>query len=134
VRKALAVIGIILSSLMLLALPRSVEQNPSPPGDYAYLAGQLVGAVLVVCGLFYSVRWYLKLGGHTYKLARQAWASILFAYSLLGVLIGAALTRMSLVLGPVAALTWAAVAFGCWRWRRRLRRKERDLAASVTPA
>jgi hypothetical protein len=103
-KKALAVIGIVIFSLMLISLPYSAQQNPAARVDYAYFIGQLVGIVLIIAGLFYSVRWYLKLGGHSYKLARQAWASILFAYSLVGALIGVGLTRVGGLFGMSPSL------------------------------
>jgi len=136
VKKVLAVGGILLFSLMLIALPRSMQQNPAPPGDYAYLIGQMTVVVLIVAGLFYSVRWYLKLNGHTYRLARQAWASILFVYALLATPIDAyiALIMKSAVLGVVMAVVWAALAFACWRWRKRLRSEEIAAAASKLAA
>jgi hypothetical protein len=129
-KRGLAILGIVVFSLMLIALPRGMEQNPPPPGDYAYLVGQLAGMVLIVGFLFYSVRWYLKLSGHTYKVGRQAWASILFWYSLLGVLLGLTLTRVSGVFGVGAAILWVFVALACWKWRKRLRRVESGTVAS----
>lgn len=133
-KKALAVGGILLFSLMIVGLPYSARQNPIPPGDYGALIGQLIGVVLIITGLFYSVRWYLKLDGHTYKLARQAWASILVVYALIAVLIGAAMVMTSAVFGAVMVIVWSAIAVASWKWRKRLRNKESAAAASKLPA
>ena len=93
-KKVLAVICIVVFSLMVLAIPRSLQQNPMPAGDYAYLFGQLAAAVLMIGFLFFSVRWYLTLSGHTYKVTGQAWASIFLGYSFIGVLVGVLMVKL----------------------------------------
>jgi hypothetical protein len=101
-------------SLVLIALPRTLQRNPFPRGDYAFLAGRLVGVWLIIALLFYSVRWYLQLNGHTYKLARQAWAWILLVYSLID-LIAVIFTRLQGILGIAIMLLWILVAVTCWK-------------------
>jgi len=77
-KKVLAIVCIVAFSLMVLAIPRSLQQNPMPAGDYAYLFGQLAAAVLIIGFLFFSVRWYLTLSGHTYKVKRAGLGFNLF--------------------------------------------------------
>jgi hypothetical protein len=85
--------------------------------------------------LFFSVRWYIKRSGHSYKIGRQAWAVILLWYSLLAMFVGLATIKDSIALGVPMAALWACVAFACWKWRQRLRRAEATLATlpAATP-
>lgn len=141
-KKALAVVCITVFTMAIISIPRSMTQHPTPPGDYAYLIGQLMGVVLVVGFLFFSVRWYMTLSGYTLKVGRQAWAAILFWYSLLGVLIGLSITRMgfvenstfTIVSGAVAIGVWILVGSACWKWKKRLRAAEKTVQASAASA
>jgi hypothetical protein len=135
VKKFLAGLLIALFSLMVIGFPRNTQMHP--PKDSADAIGQLAALVLLIAGVFYSVRWYMKLSGHTYKLARQAWASILFCYSLLGILIGLAMLpvfmpgrTVPVAFGIVMVAVWTSVAVASWMWRRRLRRAETSGAVS----
>jgi len=75
-KKVEAVVLIVFFTLIVIESPRTAQLHPAK--DIAEAIGQLTAILLFVAGLFYSVRWYMKLNGHTYKLSRQAWASILF--------------------------------------------------------
>jgi hypothetical protein len=132
-KKTVAVICIAICSLALIGIPRSVQQNPLPPGDYAGLVGRLAAVVTIIGFLFFSVRWYITLSGHTYRVSRQAWASILFWYSFVGILMGATFVRLAVItghsssFGMILAAVWALIAFACWEWRKRLRAQERKM-------
>jgi type II secretory pathway pseudopilin PulG len=128
-KKFLAGLLVAVFTLMTIASPSSTQLHP--PKDAAEAVGQLMGLVLLIAGLFYSVRWYMKLDGHTYKLARQAWASILFWYSLLAILVGLGMAvTISVAVGATMTAIWACLGFVCWKWRGRLRRAEASGAVS----
>jgi hypothetical protein len=129
-KKVLAIICIVIFSLMVLAIPSSWQQHPMPSGDYAYLIGQLTAAVLMIGFLFFSVRWYLTLSGHTYKVSGQAWASIFLGYSFIGLVVGALLLRVNPMFGVFMLALWALIGFSCWKWRRKIRSTERSLSSS----
>lgn len=139
--RALAVLSITGFSLMVIATPVTVIENPVPAGDYAGLAGQLTAAVLMVGFLFFSVRWYLTLSGRTHKVRSQAWAAILFWYSLLGIVMGLYIIVMALVENGFSARRGEAVAvicgvfgFCCGIWKERLRAAEKTVQASAASA
>ena len=77
-RKTLATILIILFTFMIVAVTSQAGKAPRRQGDVAGAIGELVGMLLWFVGLFYSIRWNIKLHGHTYKLGRQTWAALLF--------------------------------------------------------
>jgi hypothetical protein len=132
-KKVLAGLLVALFSLMIIGEPRNVQVHP--PKDSAEAVGQLAAMVLLIGFLFFSVRWYIKLSGHTYKLARQAWASILFWYSLLAILVGIMMAAtISYAFGVPMMVIWACVAFACWKWRGRLRRAEAAISATMPTA
>jgi hypothetical protein len=129
-KKLLAALLIAFFTLTIIASPISTRLHP--PKDRAEAIGQLVGLVLMIAGLFYSVRWYIKLNGHTYKVARQAWASILFWYSTIGILMGLALrVSFSVIAGALMMTVWVLVGFACWKWRGRLRRAEAQQSPGI---
>ena len=128
-KKVVAVLLIAFFTLAIITAPRDDQLNP--PKDLGGTVVQLIAVLVIIAGLFYSVRWYMKLDGHTYKLARQAWASILFWYSLLATLTGLAL-MVSVSVAPAIPITAlsALLGFACWKWRRRLRRAEAEQTPS----
>jgi hypothetical protein len=129
-KKLVAVLLVTFFSLAIIASPRAAQQNPA--NDLGGAVAQLIVLLLFIAGLFYSVRWYMKLDGHTYKLTRQAWASILFWYSMIGVLMGLMFTRsVSVIAGTVMMVVWALVGFACWKWRGRLRRAEAEQSSGI---
>ncbi len=128
-KMVLAIVCIVAFSLMVLAIPRSLQQNPMPAGDYAYLFGQLAAAVLIIGFLFFSVRWYLTLSGHTYKVNGQAWASIFLGYSFIGVLVGVLMVKLYPSFGAIMLALWMLIGFLCWKWRRKVRAMERALSS-----
>ena len=128
-KKIEAVVLIVFFTLMVIESPRTAQLHPAK--DIAEAIGQLTAILLFVAGLFYSVRWYMKLNGHTYNLSRQAWASILFWYSLLAILIGLVMmVSSSFAIGAPMAAIWACSGFAFWRWRGRLRCAEANGAIS----
>jgi hypothetical protein len=76
-KKSFAGILVTLSILLIFAASLNAAHRP-PVHDLASALGNLAGMLFDLAFLFYSVRWYIKLSGHTYKLARQTWAAILF--------------------------------------------------------
>lgn len=136
-KKGLAILCIVIFSLMVLGIPTSLQRNPAPPGDYAAFTGQLAAAVLIIGFLFFSVRWYLTLSGHTHKVNGQAWASIFLGYSFIGALVGIMMVRLYPSFGVVMLAVWMLIGFLCWKWRRKVRATERGLSspasAPVTP-
>ena len=75
-KKLFAALLIAFFTLAIITAPRGGQLNPLK--DLGGTVVQLIAVLVVIAGLFYGVRWYRKLDGHTDKLARQAWASILF--------------------------------------------------------
>ena len=122
-KKLFAALLIAFFTLAIITAPRGGQLNPLK--DLGGTVVQLIAVLVVIAGLFYSVRWYMKLDGHTYKLARQAWASILFWYSLLATLTGLAL-MVSVSVAPAIPITvlCSLLCFACWKWRRQLRLAE----------
>jgi predicted histidine transporter YuiF (NhaC family) len=135
-KKFLAVVLIAFFSVMVIGESTSVNQLLST--DLAYTIGQLCGMLLAIGFLFFSVRWYLKLDGHTHKLARQTWATLLYYYSIIAVLMGIAslvkketfggvLVNKEIIGGVMALILWSLVGFFCLKWRQRLRQHEIQL-------
>jgi len=81
-KKIAATILIVLFSLMLLSANASLVK--APKGDIAYLIGQLIGVVLVVLGLIFSIRWRVRLAGYQQTAGRQALAIFLIAFLRMG--------------------------------------------------
>jgi len=130
-KKVLAGFLIALFTLMNFAGPYHLQQHP--PQSAAEAIGNMVGLVLDIGFLFFSVRWYIMLSGHTYKVNRQAWAVILFWYSVLATLVGLVMIfAVSVALGAPLVLLWSGVGFACWKWRQRLRRAESLTALPAT--
>jgi hypothetical protein len=120
--------GLLVGLFTLLIFGASLNAARTlPQHDLAYAIGNLAGMLLNCLFLFFSVRWYIKLSGHTYKLARQTWAAILFWYSVFAVLCGvAALLGRFIGMGIMFIVLWSAVGFACWKWRQSLRRREAE--------
>src|ERR1700740_1047348 len=85
-KKVFAVLLIALFTLLIFGAV--INGVRTPPHNSAYALGSLAGMLLDFAFLFFSVRWLTRLSGHTYKLARQTWAAILFWYSVFAVLCG----------------------------------------------
>ena len=118
--------GLLVALFIFLIL--GIAINGTRPHDAAYALGSLVGMILDFTFLFFSVRWYIKLSGHSYKLARQTWAAILFWYSMFAVLFGVgALANRLFAMGVVFLVLWSGIGFACWKWRQRLRRAEAQI-------
>ena len=129
-KKSFAGFLIALFSLLIVEQPRTAQLYPAK--DDAEAFGQTVGLALLVGFLFFSVRWYIKLSGHTYKISRQAWAVILLWCSVIATAVGVAIIPMvSVTFGEFIVALWACIGFACWKWRQRLRRTE---AILVNPA
>ena len=132
-KKFLAVVLIVFFSVMVIGESTTGNQHLSI--KLSYTIGQLFGISLAIGFLFCSVLWYLKLNGHTYKLARQTSATLLYYYSIIAVLMGiAALVNEETFLvnketfGKVVMLIlWSVVGFFCLKWRERLRQHEIQL-------
>jgi hypothetical protein len=120
--------GLLVGLFTLLIFGASLNATRTlPQHDLAYAIGNLAGMLLNCLFLFFSVRWYIKLSGHTYKLARQTWAAILLWYSVFAVLCGvAALLGRFIGMGIMFIVLWSAVGFACWKWRQSLRRREAE--------
>jgi hypothetical protein len=100
------------------------------PGDVYEVAGRLTGFALLVVGLYFSVRWRIKLSGHDYRVGRQTLATILFWYSIVAIFIGLmmpfyARNTFGFTYGAVMTVLWGGVAYACKRWQKRLRAEER---------
>ena len=67
--KLFAALLIAFFTLASITAPRGGQLNP--PKDLGETVVQLIAVLVVIAGLFYGVRWYMKLDGHIYKLARQ---------------------------------------------------------------
>ena len=130
-KKGFAGFLIALFSLLIVEQPRTAQLYPAK--DAAEAFGQTVGLVLLVGFLFFSVRWYIKLSGHSYHISRQAWAVILLWCSVIATAVGVAMIPMvSVTFGEFIVAIWACVGFACWKWRQRLRRTE--VILSTVPA
>jgi len=140
---------------MVIGVPSSLMRlrSPIPPGSPAfsagYRSGQVLACVLLVGGLFLNERWYISLGGHTHKVGSQAWASIFFWYSILGILIGLFIMLRSTFsarsgegmatveriytegLRPIPYVICGVVGFACGIWKERLRASEKTIQASA---
>ena len=137
--RVLAVVCIIMSSVLAAGLPVDFVWEPVRPHDYHAFLLQVLTAVILVGGVFYSVRWYMQLSGRTHKVNSQTWAAILFWYSLLGILFGLQLIVMGLFpepafsarTGEAVALIFALVGFPSGIWRERLRAAEKTVQANA---
>ena len=140
-KKTLATVLIVFFVMILVTGITREIRVVGQQGSHAYTAealDRLVGlyyelaALLpVLMGLYYSTRWLMKLSGHSYKLGQQTWAALLFWYSALAVLLGLTLSfgernTTVLTIGAVMLVVWLSVAYACWRWRRSLRRQEKE--------
>ena len=135
-RKTLATILIILLTFMIIAVTSQAGKAPRRQGDVAGAIGELVGMLLWFVGLFYSIRWNIKLHGHTYKLGRQTWAALLFWYSVFAAFIGLMMplverSKFGLTLGGFMLVLWVGVAYACRRWQQRLRLAEQAQQSTV---
>ena len=79
---------IMLFILMIIAASAQAGKSMATPGDVAGTLGALTGYFLLIVGLFYSVRWRMKIAGRKYKLGRQTFAVLLFWYSAFAAVIG----------------------------------------------
>lgn len=124
-RKIAASLFVAFFALVIMALPASMRQHPAPAGDIAGgIAVPLLFFLLALYGLRRSVQWLIKLNGHTYELHKQAWACILYWYSMLGVIVGLLMAFTYHLQGVVMMMIWVLAGVACWRWRGRLRSKE----------
>ena len=87
--KKLAADALITILVLMIISGGTRTETSVQPGDVAGALGRLTALLLLLVGLFLSVRWRVKLSGHNYKVGRQAIAAILFWYSLLAILFGA---------------------------------------------
>lgn len=125
-KKIVAVLFVTLSIFLILGV--AINGTQKHPHDAAYALGSLVGMILDFSFLFFSVRWYIKLSGHSYRLARQTWAAILFWYSMFAVLFGiGALANGLIAMGLTFLILWSGIGFVCWKWRQGLRRAEAQI-------
>jgi hypothetical protein len=129
-KKTLATILIILFTFMIIAVTSQAGKAPRRQGDVAGAIGELVGMLLWFVGLFYSIRWNIKLHSHTCKLGRQTWAALLFWYSVLAAFIGLFAivfehNSFGLTWGSIMLVLWSGIAYVCRRWQNRLLGAER---------
>lgn len=134
--KKLAADALITILVLMIISGGTRTETSVQPGDVAGALGRLTALLLLLVGLFLSVRWRVKLSGHNYKVGRQAIAAILFWYSLLAILFGVLMplferSTFTLVVGAVMVAIWSGSAYVSRRWQRRLRSAERSLA--MTP-
>jgi hypothetical protein len=109
------------------------------PGDVYEVAGRLTGFALLVAGLYFSVRWRIKLSGHDYRVGRQTLATMLCWYAIVAAFIGLmmpyyARNTFGFTYAAVMVLLWGGVAYACKRWQRRLRAEERKRWSEATAA
>jgi hypothetical protein len=136
VKKTLATILITLFTLAIIVVTSQAGKVPQRQGDVAGAIGELVGMLLWFVGLFYSIRWNIKLHGHTYKLGRQTWAALLFWYSVLAAFIGLDMiafehNSFGLTPGSIMLVLWSGMAYICRRWQKRLLGAERAQQSTV---
>lgn len=123
--------------LVLMIISASTRTETSvKPGDVSGALGRSTALLLLLVGLFLSVRWRVKLSGHNHEVGRQAIAAILFWYSLFAILFGVLVplferSTFTLVFGAAMVAIWSGSAYVCRRWQCRLRSAERSLA--MTP-
>jgi hypothetical protein len=133
-KKFIAAVLIAFFTLTLIAGTANVGKYvpASSAENIGYRLGALTGLILDITFLFYGVRWYIKLSGHTYKVARQTWAAILFWYSMLALVMGIGfLMEKEIIGGGIYLVVWGIIGFSCWKWRQRLRQKEVQLKAET---
>jgi len=144
--RVLAVVCIVVSSVLAAGVPVDFVWEPVRPHDYHAFLAQVLTAVFLVGSVFYSVRWYMTLSGRTHKVNSQAWAAILFWYSILGIVNGLFLIGWSVILrffyddlqttrsiriGEGIAAIFVLVGFPSGIWRERLRAAEKTVQASA---
>ena len=133
-KKTLATVLIVFFVMILVTGITRTIRVAAQQVSHDYIAealGRLAAFLLVLTGLYYSTRWLMKLSGHSYKLGQQTWAALLFWYSALAALLGLTLSFVErnttvLTIGAVMLVVWLSVAYACWRWRRTLRRQEKE--------
>lgn len=128
-KKTIAITLIVFFALATISIPRSLSQAPNlfEPERLPELLGYLLGAVVFpIAGLFFSVRWYLTLSGHTYKTTAQAWLYILRPYALLAsfliavVLLIRAKANITALIGVLTTAFWAWSVYASTKWLKRL--------------
>jgi len=140
-RRVLAVVCIIVSAVLAF---NWLSVFPQLEGDGGLLREAVLDVMWVagVAGVFFSVRWYMKLRGRTRKVSLQALATILFWYSL-GVILSALTYIVMGILGEVEPFVphgavagipiFGLIALLSWIWRQRLRAAEKAVQASAQP-
>jgi len=128
-KKTLAIFLIVLFTLMIVGESQVGKTSHLQQGDMAGLLGRVIAFLLPFVGLYYSTKWLLKCSGHSHKLGRQTWATLLFWYSILAALIGLMMpvferNLSGLILGGAMVAIWSLSAYACKRWQKRLRASE----------
>jgi len=117
--------------LMLLGGSANASKIHHAEGGLAGLIGELTGYAFVLLGLFYSTRWTLTLSGHSYKVGRQAFATLWFWESILGMLLALFMLRISVVSSLATFSMWSLSTWAMYRWLKRLRVHEISPAMEV---
>lgn len=131
-KKAAATILIILFSFMLAS--SNSQTTSHPPADLAEALGRLVGILLLITGLIFSIKWQVKLAGYTNTSGRQAVAIFLIVFCGLGIFLVLMLAGMSLresatgmILSGVMGAIYGLGLYASARWLKRLRRVDKTL-------
>lgn len=137
-KKTVGTILIIILSFWIIGIAtRGGSVQPASRDRTGAVTGIIFVALLMV-GLFFSVRWRMKLSGHHYKLGRQTTAAILFWYSSLAAMIGIAMAaansgdRLRFILGISMVVISSLSAYACHKWRNRLLAEEK-LRIAIPP-
>ena len=139
-KKIFASVLVALFVLMIAGAANQAYKTHRQPGDVAGAIGALTGYLLLWVGLYYSVRWRIQLSGHTYKVGRQAVATILFWYAVFAVFAGLMMplllgeTTFNFAVAAIIVVLWSSVAYVCKRWQQRLRAAERSRLTETSAA
>jgi hypothetical protein len=125
------VFAYVLVAFFVMMIASASSRVIRQPDNVAQAAGAITGYLLLFVGLYYTVKWSMKLSGHTYKVGRQTVAKLPFWYSVVAALVGLMMPlvkRNTFGFGYAAVMLiiWSTVAYACWQWRQRLRRAERS--------
>jgi hypothetical protein len=130
-KKLAACALIALFSLMLVGSSAQFGRRPHGEG-IAYALGALLGVLLILFGLYASIRWLLRLNGYTKTCGRQAVAYFFAVICGLGLLAAPfQLNELSTGLATLFVIRVAlyiVASYACIRWIGSLRRKDKESA------
>jgi prepilin signal peptidase PulO-like enzyme (type II secretory pathway) len=124
---------LVLFSLWVIAVPS--YETLHPPRDLDQAIIDLVVVLLLITGLIFSIKWWIKLAGFVRTSGRQAVAIFLIAFCAWGLLLVVVMSSSGFfVPGLILGVVYAVGLYACIRWLRKLRRRERDQAVPQPPS